>query len=222
MKRFILLASGLCILVSSSAHALIDTDLDDLSDIWEQQHAFTVGDNPPVSEAPDADPDGDGFINLSESRAGTDPYDQNSFPSLAFSLIPPIYETSPPSESAPPVLIDPPVSILTWPTVPGKTYEAIPSEDLVDWSSTTGSYIGSGTPLTFESETLYADGGVPPEFFWRVEINDTGTITITPTPRCRPARSSTPSTASPPRHIPQALSMTGNSTTTPSSAAAPS
>ena len=71
------------------------------------------------------------------------------------------------------VLIDPPVSILTWPTVPGKSYEAIPSEDLIEWPTQTGAFLGSGIPLTFESESLYSDGTAPEALFWRVEINDT-------------------------------------------------
>ncbi len=191
MKR--LLLPALCVALASNAHGLIDTDLDGLSDIWENQHGFTIGENPPVPEAPGSDLDGDGFTNLTESRAGTDPNDQGSHPAHAFSLIPPVYEASPPSVSPPAspppedpfdpspapapatqhVLIDPPVSILSWLTVPGKTYEAIPSEDLADWSAATGAYIGDGTPHTFESETLYPGGGVPPKLFWRVEINDT-------------------------------------------------
>lgn len=175
MKRVILLVSGLWLLVSPSAHALIDTDTDGLGDIWEAQHGFLIGANPPDAEAPDEDPDGDEFTNLVESRAGTDPQQGDSFPRHAFALIPPVYEVLPETLDGDSlaVLIDPPVSILTWPTVPGKSYEAIPSEDLIEWPTQTGAFLGSGIPLTFESESLYSDGTAPEALFWRVEINDT-------------------------------------------------
>lgn len=172
MKRLIFLV--FCTALSTQAYAQIDTNSNLLSDIWEMASSggslFTAS-NP--AHAPAADPDGDGFTNLIESRAGTHPFDATDFPAHASSFIPPVYEASPPSESTPQVLIDPPVSILTWPTVPGKTYEAIPSEDLADWTATTGAFLGNGTPHTFESETLYPGDTVPPKLFWRVEINDT-------------------------------------------------
>jgi hypothetical protein len=175
MKRVILLLSVFWLLFSPSAQALIDTDTDGLGDIWEAQHGFLIGANPPVAEAPEEDPDGDGFTNQVESRAGTDPQQGDSFPRHAFALIPPAYEVLPETLDGDSlaVLIDPPVSILTWPTVPGKSYEAIPSENLIEWPTQTGAFLGSGIPLTFESESLYSDGTAPEALFWRVEINDT-------------------------------------------------
>jgi hypothetical protein len=175
MKRVILLFSVFWLLFSPSAQALIDTDTDGLGDIWEAQHGFLIGANPPVAEAPEEDPDGDGFTNQVESRAGTDPQQGDSFPRHAFALIPPAYEVLPETLDGDSlaVLIDPPVSILTWPTVPGKSYEAIPSEDLIEWPTQTGAFLGSGIPFTFESESLYSDGTAPEALFWRVEINDT-------------------------------------------------
>ena len=195
MKR--LLLPALIAALATPAHALIDTDTDGLGDIWENIHGFHIGPNPPANQAPTADPDGDGFTNLKESLAGTDPLDREDFPKLAFAQTPAVYEPLPPGAEPPPsppppaapfdpnyippppapatprILLDPPVSILTWPTVPGKTYEAFPSEDLAGWAIATGAFLGSGTPLTFESENLYEDGTAPDKLFWRVGIADT-------------------------------------------------
>jgi len=51
-----------------------DSDGDGLPDAWEMQH---FGD---LSQGPNADPDGDGFTNLQEYQAGTDPMDPASTP----------------------------------------------------------------------------------------------------------------------------------------------
>ena len=158
---------GSCLLCSN-LYAVIDTDEDSMSDIWEGLHEFHIGPNPPADQAPSGDIDGDGFSNLVECSAGTDPRDTTDFPRHVFSLIPPVYEVN---DSV--ILLDPPLSTLSWETVPGKSYQAIPSEDLETWSSATGTFLGSGTAQTFESEILYSDGTVPPKMFWRVEINDT-------------------------------------------------
>jgi hypothetical protein len=52
-----------------------DTDLDELPDSWEMAHGFHVGDRGVLypEERADADPDGDGFINVFESMMGEDP-----------------------------------------------------------------------------------------------------------------------------------------------------
>lgn len=170
MKRF-LFPAFCTALLSTSAHALVDTDADGLGDIWENLHSFHVGSNPPADQAPASDLDGDGYSNLIESIVGTDPRDNADFPAHGFSHISPVYESG--ESGFPSVLIDPPLDTLTWPTIPGKSYQATPSEDLANWSEATGAYLGSGTPQTFESEAIYADGTVPQKLFWRVEINDT-------------------------------------------------
>jgi len=68
------LVSGFWILASQSAHALIDTDTDGFSDLWEGRYAFHIGANPPANQSPTADPDGDGWTNAQEALAGTDPF----------------------------------------------------------------------------------------------------------------------------------------------------
>jgi uncharacterized protein (DUF1800 family) len=55
---------------------IIDLNHNGMSDIWEWMYnAYGVN--------PSADPDGDGFSNLQESIAGTNPFNSNSFPNIA-------------------------------------------------------------------------------------------------------------------------------------------
>ncbi len=60
-------------LLALPAHALIDTDTDGFSDVWEGRYGFTIGATPPANQSPTADPDGDGWTNAQEALAGTDP-----------------------------------------------------------------------------------------------------------------------------------------------------
>ena len=53
-----------------------DSDGDGLPDSWELQYFSSVND---PQAAPNADPDGDGFNNLQEYLAGTNPLDPNSY-----------------------------------------------------------------------------------------------------------------------------------------------
>jgi hypothetical protein len=58
-----------------------DTDGDMMPDFWETQNNLD-----PLSKKADEDPDGDGFINIKEFDAGTNPNDPNSYP-IASKLI---------------------------------------------------------------------------------------------------------------------------------------
>jgi hypothetical protein len=59
-----------------------DTDGDMMPDIWETQSNLN-----PLSKNADEDPDGDGFINIKEFDAGTDPNDPNSYPNASELMI---------------------------------------------------------------------------------------------------------------------------------------
>lgn len=67
-----------CLLSLPAAHAQLDTNHNGMSDIWERH--FNHGqlfDTQNPDYHPDADPDGDGWTNLQESIAGTDPFAAN-------------------------------------------------------------------------------------------------------------------------------------------------
>ncbi len=198
MNRLLLpsLVSGLWIMASSSAEAIVDANANGMSDIWEKK--YNGGQLFPSSAGGwngYGDPDGDGWTNLREAAAGTDPFNSEApvgmvVPRIAH--IPGTYEqevaavdaspdSAPEDPSAPgatgapglpPVVIDPPVFTLTWPTLPGKTYRADVSENLLSWVPASGTFLGDGDALSHESSNVYSDGGIPDKLFWRIGISD--------------------------------------------------
>src|SRR5215471_10108391 len=78
---------------------MVDLNHDGMSDIWVGMY------RPFLGLDPNADPDHDGFSNLQESIAGTNPFDSSSYPRItAF--------TSTPTNFS-----------LTFPCTPGKVYQ---------------------------------------------------------------------------------------------------
>ena len=70
-----LLVAGLILAIPSWASpVMIDLNHDGMSDIWELIYGFNLD--------PNGDPDGDGFSNVQESTAATDPFDPASFPAV--------------------------------------------------------------------------------------------------------------------------------------------
>ena len=57
---------------------MLDMNENGMSDVWELLYGG-------YGITPNGDPDGDGFSNLQEAMAGTNPYDSNSFPHITFS-----------------------------------------------------------------------------------------------------------------------------------------
>ena len=175
MRRFPLLAFGAAL--ATQAHALTDTNTNGLSDDWEK--AFNGGQlfaaaNP--SHAPTADPDADGWTNLQEATAGTNPF--NALPPAGFlmpmiAITPATYEPLPEGDSSDRLLLNPAEIRLTWPTIPGKTYQAFLTLDLLTWSPASDVYVGSGTPITYETAPLNEDDTTPEKLFWRIETGDT-------------------------------------------------
>jgi hypothetical protein len=74
--------SGNSVGASATITTVADSDGDGLPDLWETQHGFLVND---PSDA-NLDSDNDGFTNLHEYKAGTDPNNASSF--LHLDLIP--------------------------------------------------------------------------------------------------------------------------------------
>lgn len=69
--------AALLFLVSTSrVLATLDANTNGMSDVWEQMHGGMGMD-------PNADPDGDGFPNILESIAGTDPHNAKSYPEVS-------------------------------------------------------------------------------------------------------------------------------------------
>ena len=109
LRKAVSVFGGLVLLSVPRASALIDQDGDGMSDIWEYLYEASPGDL-----MPSEDPDGDGFDNLTESVAGTDPYDAESFLGLDHRLLLEGLE-------------------LTWNEQSGKIYTLDSSEDLIRW-----------------------------------------------------------------------------------------
>ncbi len=64
---------------STASHAAVDRNGNGMSDVWEIIYQASA-------LAPGVDTDGDTFSNLAESRAGTNPFDANSYPRLSLQL----------------------------------------------------------------------------------------------------------------------------------------
>lgn len=104
----------------------VDTDLDGMTDDWEQQYFGS-----PTGAAPDADSDGDGMSNYGEFTAGTDPLD-------------PADHLAPMSAAS-----DGTTVTLTFRTVPLKRYQVEYIDDLA-----AGSWAPLGTIRAADSNTL--------------------------------------------------------------------
>lgn len=202
MKLFPVLASALWLLASIPAYALIDTDSDGFGDAWESLNGFLIGASPPANQAPAADPDSDGWTNLQEATAGTNPFSATSpggilVPAVAYA--PAIREPAPPgSEIGQPALEPPPGDpnepfvggggggtysnpleirrparfTLTWQPVAGKAYCVYYSADLATWLPASGFFMGGSDPLTYQGEAINSDNTEPDKIFYRVKVED--------------------------------------------------
>ncbi|NQX01943.1 hypothetical protein HQ447_14900, partial [bacterium] len=173
-SRTVLLHPLIWILGSSSLHAIVDTNSNGVSDLWERR--FNTGslftDFDPV-----ADPDGDGWTNLQEAASGTDPRDAN--PPVGFiqpetERIPAVYNT-PEVEGGELTLASPEALHVFWPTLPGKKYSLFVSVDLGpgNWLPVGPARIGSGSVLGALIPLTQADGTTADKNFCRVALTDT-------------------------------------------------
>jgi len=96
-------------LVRVTLSGVTDTDGDGLPDFWESQNAL----NPASALGPDGaggDPDGDGFSNLQEYLAGTNPQDANSLLRIT-------EETGA-------------GRVITWQSIPGRNYQVLSTTNI--------------------------------------------------------------------------------------------
>jgi hypothetical protein len=116
----------------------VDTDGDGMPDAWEILHGL----NPAVDDSM-IDSDGDGMSNAAEYVAGTNPLDRSSFFGVS-------------SFSAGENLI------LSWHSVPGKTYLIEESDDLVRWTTVPG--LNAVTAATVTTQIEISGNGQPSRF----------------------------------------------------------
>jgi len=126
----------LCLACSSAAWAKIDEDNDGMSDVWEAAYGKSLV----ASE----DLDQDGFSNLLESIAGTNPLDGSSFPQVKkFERLGEFYKQ-------------------TWRSGAGVRYQPMFSGDLVTWQPFGPAVTGTGAEmeLSIDGQHAYTSGGV--------------------------------------------------------------
>ncbi|WP_367872279.1 LamG-like jellyroll fold domain-containing protein [Luteolibacter sp. Populi] len=145
-------------------HAMIDADHDGMSDIWEQQNGFAISGTQPANQLPGADPDQDGWTNLEESQAGTNP-NSSSIPT---GMLKPSVLRHPEFPS---------VFVVSWPSLLGKQYKLQVSPDLSsgNWVVIGDPIMGTGQIVEYGMEPLDEDGLPVEKLFWRVVIENTDT-----------------------------------------------
>lgn len=140
MKRRVLCLLPL-FLAASFSPAAVDRNTNGMSDVWEMVYSASA-------LPPGGDADNDGASNLSESRAGTNPFDAASFPWL---------------ESR---LLFPSTAQLMWDSLPGKRYTIQSGTNLTGvWSNET-TFVASA--FVSQAELDAADGVK----FFRLTIDD--------------------------------------------------
>jgi len=156
------------------ARAIIDTNENGFSDLWER--TYNGGDLLPGTLDPQADPDSDGWTNLQEAAAGTNPFDANS----PVGIIIPINQHIPATylgvdANGNPAILTPETEIITWPTLAGKKYtlQFSPTPQAGSWQNVGLPAIGNGNPITIANALTQPDGSIPEKLFWHVSVTDT-------------------------------------------------
>jgi hypothetical protein len=161
------------LLLATPASAILDTNGNDMSDIWERQ--YNNGELFPPTFLPNGDADGDGQTNVQEATAGTDPltFDppEGHFVQ-SIRHIPATWYQDPEEEE--PVLITPEAFEVEWHGVPGKQYNLFFSTDLEsgNWHPVGHAINGYGWPITVGCLPSCEEGQLPPKIFWRVAVHD--------------------------------------------------
>jgi hypothetical protein len=126
---------------------VMDYNFDGLDDLFQRKYFFPFTS---TNAAPGADPDGDGFNNLAEYIAGTNPTDSSSFLKM-------LSATSAVNGTT-----------VVWQSVPGKRYQVSTRTDLASGSwQNIGSVVTAGAGATAQLLDGSAIGGT---HFYRVQV----------------------------------------------------
>jgi len=132
-------------LVNVTVTGVADTDGDGLPDNWETQNGLNPNSSTDVNGA-NGDPDGDGFTNIREFLAGTDPQDGTSLLRIT--------------------QLGSGGRRITWPSVPGKNYQVYSAPEL-----TYAFEPLSGTVMAFQNTTSYTNNAsLNGREFYRVRV----------------------------------------------------
>jgi hypothetical protein len=162
--------SALWLLTTGIASAIVDTNENTVSDLWEKQ--YNNGELYPSTFNPHSDPDQDGWTNAQEAAAGTDPQNPNPPDGL---VQPEILHTPAVigEENGQPVIVTPEVVTVSWPTLVGKQYTLHFSPDLTEenWTTVDEPFIGDGDIHEFN----FLIAGAADKRFWRIAVEDADT-----------------------------------------------
>jgi glycosidase len=131
-------------LVRVTVIGVVDTDGDGLPDRWEDQHHFDANDST-GENGPEGDPDQDGFLNIQEYLAGTDPRDPDS-------LLEIVAQANGGRR-------------LTWKSVPGKNYRVYATAEVTEAFEPIGGTLSTNITTSFTDPTPAAT-----HKFYRVEV----------------------------------------------------
>ncbi len=165
----------LWLLASNSAFAIIDTNNNGISDLWEKQ--YNSGNLFPSNFDPQTDSDQDRWSNIQEAAAGTNPFDANPPTGMVatnITHIPAVYD-DPDEDGIPDNLVIPEAVTITWPTIPGKLYTLLASPDLStnSWIQIDEPRIGDGDEMGNGITLTQSGGTTADKMFWRISITDT-------------------------------------------------
>lgn len=168
---FCIFVSGIWILLSQVSPAIVDSNTNGLSDLWEKYYnsgsVFSALD-------PQADPDGDGWSNAQEAAAGTHPLNPNPPAGILYPNT--LYSPESWADSDGDGILEhtPAIVTLTWVMRPGKQYTVLYSPDLSEgsWQALGESFIGNGNEVEVGLPFTQPDGANPENCFWRVAVTD--------------------------------------------------
>jgi hypothetical protein len=172
MKRILPHTTLLFALCAFPASAILDTNSNDFSDIWEL--SVNNGNLFPPGIYPQDDLDGDGWTNGQEAAAGTNPFDPSPPDGIVSAQTVHIPEswTDINDDGIEEHTLE--AIQVTWPQIPGKVYTLLFSPDLVDWLPVGEALTGSETEQVYNFPLSQIEGQpTPPDkLFWRIKVED--------------------------------------------------